>query len=85
MPLTGQIGTSDSTLGNIELGLGSALQPPFALSGADQFGMQVVTAASAIRVTQVYVEFLASETATGCARLVGPMRIKTRLTGGVLA
>jgi len=84
MAFTSIPGTSSSTPGNVEAGIGADIKPAISLASVDQFGPMVVSAAAAIRVTQVYVEFLASETSTGCVRLVGPMRIKTRLTGGVL-
>ncbi len=86
MAFTSKLGTADSAPGNLEPGIGADIKADLSLAGADQFGPIVISAAAAIRVTQVYVEFLTSEIAvsTGAVRLVGPMRIKTRLVGGVL-
>jgi hypothetical protein len=52
-----------------------------------EFGVQSIASAGSNRITAVFLDVVHSDavTVTGAVRLVGEMRIKTRLTGGVLA
>jgi hypothetical protein len=52
-----------------------------------EFGVRSIASAAANRITAVFLDVVHSDavTVTGAVRLVGEMRIKTRLTGGVLA